>query len=1207
MTPQEFVNKWANSHLGEKQSAQMHFLDVCRLVGVEMPGGDGKTERGETFVFEQSLTTAGGQGFADVYYENHFGVEYKSPDKYKDLKAAYQQLQRYREHLNNPPLLVVTDINHWEIHSNFPNTEKRVYKFSHADIAARPEALNWLRALFHAPDRLHPGRNTAQVTKEAADAFQLIADNMRGWDAEPTRIAYFLTKLVFCLFAEDVGLLPSASSDSSGGIFTHIIQESRGKSAVFKQYVQNLFVAMNEGGEVLMRDIPYFNGTLFNVVTVEELQQEALDALAKAAALNWSSIEPSIFGTLFERSLDPDKRAQLGAHYTSRDDILLIVEPVLMQPLRYEWDTVQLEAETIRGRYDKARTGRARTKSRVQLLDLRERILKRVRETTVLDPACGSGNFLYVSLQMLMNLEKEIIQHPLWAGLQMPSPEVHPRQMYGIEKDTIAHALASIVVWIGYIQWRQDNGYGQAFAEPILEELEDNIVCKDAILPPIPARPHSTPSPNPSPMKREGLSSNLASSPEPSSPSLPVGEGAGGWGGDWPAVDVIVGNPPFLGGSKMRGELGDEYYERLTDYYDGRLPGFSDLVCYWFEKAREHIENDKAKRAGLLATNSIRGGANREVLKRIKETGDIFMAWSDRDWILDGAAVRVSMVGFDKGTQIEKTFDGLSVQNITPDLTATVDITGATVLDENAKVAFRGNQRGGAFDIDEAVALQFLNATNLSRKSNRDVVKPWWNGLDITRRPRNMWIIDFGTNMSLSEAMKYEAPFQHVQKYVKPVREKNNRKAYRERWWIYNEARPSMRLALKGLERYIATTHTSKHRLFVWMDEKIVPDHALVAIARDDDYFFGVLHSKLHETWSLRMGTSLEDRPRYTPTTTFETFPFPWPPGREDTSHPAHARISAAAKQLHEEREAWLNPPLSTPSPSPSRHLYGEHPKMREGELGTGELAKGDESPSLFMREGFGVGAKWDIPPTLERRMQMVARELRKNPTGAEDKLWQAIRKKQLDGRKFRRQVAIGAFVVDFYCSTERLAVEVDGPIHEQQKEADRTRQELIESLGIRFVRVTNDEVEHKLQAALKKIRDSFTPHPPGPLPPQGGKGELSSDEPAKGDESPSLPVGNIPREAGDRGGSGFGVGAKALKDRTLTNLYNALQVWRGRDDMRVKAAAADFAPRLDELHRELDEAVCDAYDWEYGVLDDEEEILRRLLALNLARAAQPD
>ncbi len=1061
MKPQEFVNKWANPTLRESQGAQHHFLDVCRLVGLEMPG-DGKTAKGDSFVFEQSLAQAGGRGFADVWYENHFAIEYKSPGKYQDLGDAYKQLLRYREKLNNPPLLAVTDFERWELHTNFPNTQKRVYKFAHSQIAREPRVMAWLRAMFHAPERLHPRRNAEQVTKEAAEAFQLIAENMREWETAPQRIAFFLTKLVFCLFAEDIGLLPNAVN-SPDGIFSHIIKQSRGKPNTFKQYVQNLFKAMNDGGDFLLRDIDWFNGSLFNVVTVEELSLEAIDALETAAELNWESIEPSIFGTLFERSLDPRKRSQLGSHYTSRDDILLIVEPVLMQPLRYAWDTVQLEAQPIRQRYDEARTGRARAHARAQLLDLREGILKRIRETTVLDPACGSGNFLYVSLQMLMDLEKEVIQHPLWAGLQLATREVHPRQMYGIEIDPIAHALASIVVWIGYIQWRINNGYGQEFSEPILEELEGNIVCKDAILPPadsnLPLSPQSLggadsnppqspqglggaasnpPQPpqsvggkaanaseiagaglplseasgrgpgggvgnvewraasNP-PQSPQGLGGKAANTSENAGAGLPLSEASGrGPGGgvesvEWPAVDVIVGNPPFLGGQRMRGELGDDYYERLTRYYSGCVRGGADLVCYWYERARKHIEDGKADRAGLLATNSIRGGVNREVLKRIKASGDIFMAWSNRPWILDGAAVRVSLIGFDDGRSSQATLDGKAVESINADLTSSIDVSQAEILPDNKRISFQGPVKVGRFDITESVAIEMLSDRNISGVDNAKVIKPFRNGNDLVGELRNYWIIDFD-NMEIEHAAEYEAPFNYVETHIKPVRAKNKNRKRRENWWKLGASGRSYRDAARQVERQIFTSRVSKHRIFVWVDKVVFPGDATVAIAREDDYFFGVLHSRLHEVWSLRMGTWLGkgNDPRYTPTTTFETFPFPWPPGHEDLAHPAHRRISAAARQLHAERHAW------------------QHPD---------------------------------------------------------------------------------------------------------------------------------------------------------------------------------------------------GISPKQLKDRTLTNLYNALAVYRGRSAIKVKPEAGDFAPRLDALHRELDEAVCDAYGWGYGVLEDEEEILRRLLELNLGRA----
>ena len=969
MTPEQFVKKWAGSHLGELQSYQMHFADVCRLVGHVSPGGDGKTDSGETFVFEHAVKTGqGSHGYADVYYEGHFAIEYKAADKYKDLSAAYNQLLRYREALKNPPLLVVTDINHWEIHTNFPNTSKAVYRFTHAEL---PGHLDILRDMFHAPERLHPRRQAEQVTQDAARAFEKIADNMRQWDAEPERIAYFLTKLVFCLFAEDIGLLPPAF-DSPDGIFTHIVEHSRKRPGIFQQYVRNLFVAMNDGGDFLMQDIRYFNGTLFQVVTVEELSIEAIDALAEAARLDWANIEPSIFGTLFERSLDPAKRSQLGAHYTSRDDILLIVEPVLMQPLRYAWDTVQLEAEPIRQRYDKATTGRDRANAARQLLALRAEILEKTRSVKVLDPACGSGNFLYVSLQMLMDLEKEIIQHPLWTGLQMPAPAVHPRQMYGIEINPIAHALASIVVWIGFIQWRYKNGYHNLFSDPILEKLEENIVCKDAILPPS------------VPPKHQG---DAAADQDRRGEAVTCPHETGV---DWPEVDVIVGNPPFLGGFKMRSELGDVYIDRLHDAYRGRVKASADLVTYWYENARDHIERGFAKRAGFLATNSIRDGASREVLERIKSTGDIFMAWSDRDWILDGAAVRISMVGFDNGDQLSRILNGIPVIEINPDLTAGLDITISKKLASNSGYCMWADKKGGPFDIPGEQARQMLAATNASGLSNADVLFPRPNGIDVTRRPRDIWIIDFGVDASLEDAKRYELPFAHVKEYVKPARASNRIARLREKWWIHREPSAEMRSAIRRLPQFIATPRVAKHRLFVWLEHPALPDDRLYIFPRSDDYFFGVLHSKLHEVWSLRHGSTLEDRPHYTPTTTFETFPFPWSPSHEDTSHPAHARISAAAKQLHQERHAWLHPAAAS---------------------------------------------------------------------------------------------------------------------------------------------------------------------------------------------------------------------AKVVNDRTLTNLYNALQVYRGESSIKVKPAAGDFAPRLDELHRELDEAVCDAYGWGVEVLDDEEEILRRLLALNLERA----
>jgi type II restriction/modification system DNA methylase subunit YeeA len=325
------------------------------------------------------------------------------------------------------------------------------------------------------------------------------------------------------------------------------------------------------------------------------------------------------------------------------------------------------------------------------------------------------------------------------------------------------------------------------------------------------------------------------------------------------------------------------------------------------------VEDGKAKRVGLLATQGIRGGANRRVLERIKESGDIFLAYSDREWVLEGAAVHVSIIGFDDGSETNRILDGKPVASINANLTVGTDLTQARRLKENTGVAFMGDTKGGSFDISQSLASEMLKAANPHGKANTDVVKPWINGLDITRRPRHMWIIDFGTKMSLEEACLYEGPFEYINTHVKTERLRQNEKgefvvkrlAYRTRWWLHMEPRPEMRLALKDLRRFIVTLCVSKHRLFVWVPGEVLPDHALIAIARDDDYTFGVLHSRIHEIWARSTGTQLrevESGFRYTPTTTFETFPFPKP------TQEYKEAIAAVAKNLDTLRQAWLNP-----------------------------------------------------------------------------------------------------------------------------------------------------------------------------------------------------------------------------------------------------------------------------------------------------------
>ncbi|MDZ4718005.1 MAG: DNA methyltransferase [Roseiflexaceae bacterium] len=598
------------------------------------------------------------------------------------------------------------------------------------------------------------------------------------------------------------------------------------------------------------------------------LDSDGMAILERVSALDWSAIEPSIFGTLFERSLDPSKRSQLGAHYTSRDDIMLIIEPVLMAPLRRRWAEVQAQARAVAVQRDAA-TGSRRTRLENDLIRLLMAFVDEIVGTRVLDPACGSGNFLYVALKQLLDLEKEVITLGADLGLTRMIPVVSPEQLYGIEVNEYAHELAQITVWIGYLQWLRDNGFGKQ-SEPILQSL-DTIKRMDAIL----------------------------AFDEQGQPYEP----------EWPAADVVIGNPPFLGDKKMRGELGDSYVEALRKLYEGRVPGGADLVTYWFEGARALIEHNQVKRAGLLATNSIRGGANRKILERIKHSGDIFMAWDDRSWILDGAAVRVSIIGFDGGTEHERELNKLPVSEIYSNLTGSLDAGSAKRLIENQGLSLLGTFKIGSFDILRSLADTMIGQPlNPNGRPNSDVVLPWVNGLDITRRPRDMWIINF-RDLPEAESALYKMPFDYIYRIVKPERDENRRPRRKQFWWQHGETSPSLYTVLDPLPRFIGTPRLSKHRLFVWLKNPTLPDCQIVVFGRSDDYFLGVLHSKIHEVWSLRMGTSLEDRPRYTPTTCFETFPFPWAPGTEDQADLRVIAIAAAAKRLVELRDAWLNPP----------------------------------------------------------------------------------------------------------------------------------------------------------------------------------------------------------------------------------------------------------------------------------------------------------
>lgn len=904
MTPEDFIAKWRGVELPEISASQSHFNDLCELLDIGKPIDE--DPKGKWFTFEKAVPKggkAGGGGHADVWRKDCFVWEYKRKNTYNTLAAAIAQARDYAALLDNPPLVIACDIDEIQIRTLFTGSVSVTHTVRLLDLNDVGKR-QLLRQCFLEPQKLRPNLTPQAVTEEAARKFATLAQGLRErrdshnrlYDAR--RIAHFLNKIIFCLFAEDAGLLP-------GNVFSAIVEEALRDKASLSHLLADLFDKMRTGeGYFGTVKIPWFNGGLFDDDDVLELLFPEVQTLGEAMKLDWASIEPVIFGTLFERGLDPTRRKEMaglfdaaqakpakdrkkkneappslalplrggataaqrslgkgvGIHYTDTATIMKIVEPVVLRPLAAEWETVK--------------TAIGKAKSTKKKDDLYLGFRERLGVFRVLDPACGSGNFLYLALRNLKDFDRKVEEEgkALGATADPKGQRITHASVLGIEINPYAAELARVTVWIGELQWQMANGYGVS-RRPILGTL-NGIENRDALL------------------------------------------NVDGTDARWPDATVIIGNPPFLGTKKMLGALGNEYVGRLRQRYDGRVSRFADLVCFWFEKAREKIELQELERAGFVATNSIRGGRNRLVLDAVAKHCRIFDAWADERWVLDGAAVRVSLICFGpQSIPDQSRLDGHAVTKINTDLSSGAsDLTQAVRLLENEHIAFNGIQKTGPFEIEGNVAREWLKLpTNPNGRRNRDVLRPYYNGFDVTRRPRDSWIIDFGADSSETDAALYEAPYEHARKFIRPERMKNSVESMKVYWWRFWRPRPEMHAAISRLSRFIVTPEVSKHRLFVWLTPNIGVDKNLIAIAREDDVTFGILQSKMHELWALRLGTSLEDRPRYTPSTVFETFPFPKGltvtiPANDCESNPRLRRISTVAARLNELRDNWLNP-----------------------------------------------------------------------------------------------------------------------------------------------------------------------------------------------------------------------------------------------------------------------------------------------------------
>jgi type II restriction/modification system DNA methylase subunit YeeA len=853
VTPEQFIAKWKPVTLTERSASQQHFIDLCHLLGEPTPAEADPT--GNTYTFEKGATKAtGGNGWADVWRRGIFGWEYKG--KGKDLDAAYLQLKLYSDALENPPLLVTSDIQRIVVHTNFTNSVKKVHTIQLEDLAD-PKKIEMLRWVFAEPEKLRPGLTRAMVTTAAAEQFSAVAHLLQSKGHEPQKVAHFLNRLIFCMFAEDVGLLPN-------NVFNRMVSASAEHPESFQTYARQLFASMAKGGTVAFEKIDWFNGGLFDDDTTLPLGKPEIDLLLKCADLDWTSIEPSIFGTLFERGLDPDKRSQQGTHYTDPATIMKIVCPVVLEPWERRWAAERKQLERLL----------ANAKSKVSDAAVKRftSFLEDLYQYRVLDPACGSGNFLYVALRSLKGFEKRVILEAEALGLPRQFPRVGPEAVMGIEVNPYAAELARVTVWIGEIQWMLEQGFGVAM-DPILRSL-DQIECRDALL---------TDS---------------------------------GTEAVWPKTDAIIGNPPFLGDKKLVRGLGQDYVDRLRTVYADRVPGGADLCCYWFEKMRGEIAEGRVARGGLVATDNIRSSPkNRAVLVSMARDAKIFGAWTDQPWVNEGAAVRVSLICCAKHPEPAH-LNGTPVEGIEPDLTAGAGSGGAATiveLPENEGIAFSGITKKGAFDIPGEFAREMLLAVaGPHGRKNAEVLFPWKNGEALTKGDPDRWIISFG-EMSEDEAALFEQPFDYVRTHVLPARSKSSSEMEKRRWWLLARRAPDMFAAISGLSRFLVTPETSKHRVFAWLSGRVVPDKNLVVVAREDDTTFGVLQSRIHTLWALRVGTRLENRPRYTSSTTFRTFPFPADlspnqPAQAFKVNPHAQAIAAAARQLDELRQGWLVP-----------------------------------------------------------------------------------------------------------------------------------------------------------------------------------------------------------------------------------------------------------------------------------------------------------
>ncbi len=918
-------------------------MELCELLGVDKPHAtadqDYMFERPVTFANRDGTTSA---GRIDCYRRGHFVLEAKklkagahTKSFGQGLRGAHQQGENYIRALpvgeGRPPFLLVVDVGTViEVYAEFSRTggtytpfpDPRGSRIALADLV-QPELRERLRRIWQAPDSLNPANISAKVTRKVADLLATLAKSLAAGAAAVASeaVAAYLTRCLFCMFAEDVELLPK-------GAFQALLQRHRDDPVTLQAMLRTLWADMDKGGfsAALAKPVLHFNGKLFKGAADKNysllLTPAQIDLLIAAAKANWREVEPAIFGTLLEQALDPVERHALGAHYTPRAYVERLVLPTVIEPLRVDWANAQAAALVLAHEAAEL-TGKPRE---AKLAEARAEVKKfhhQLCTTRVLDPACGSANFLYVTLEHLKRLEGEVLLQMEDLGhtqdqLGFEGETVTLQQLRGIELNERAAALAELVLWIGFLQWHIRTYGNASVAEPVVHNY-GNIECRDAVLawdalePALDAHGQQLSRWDGSSFKTHPVTGE--SVPDEAA-QVPQWHYVGARQAAWPQADFIVGNPPFIGAATMRATLGDGYVQALRGAWPA-MPESADFVMFWWHHAAAQVALGKTRRMGLITTNSLRQTFNRRVVQAALDKGThLLMAIADHPWgkNTNDAAVRISMTVLAPGagegsvftvTDEQPNEDGEILVELAEktgllhaDLSIGANVAAVVGLLSNSKITSRGVMLfGSGFIVTPAEATALGQST---------LVRDYRNGRDLTDKSRGAKVIDaFGLT---AEELRIQNPavYQWLLERVKPERDTNRDAQIKENWWLHGRTRGEIRRALKELPRYIATVETAKHRTFQFLDASILPDNMLIAIAVNDAFALGLLSSQLHAEWALVTGGTLEDRPRYNKTRCFETFPFP----DEDTglTPELRERIAQRAEEIDAHRKRVLSP-----------------------------------------------------------------------------------------------------------------------------------------------------------------------------------------------------------------------------------------------------------------------------------------------------------